>query len=82
MSTNTFPDLDQMSNPTSVVAEMIAKMVSTAPELASSYAKYHLKRDHWLGPSDTDQEGEPCFIAGEKGADKTDYVRIRQRTIR
>jgi len=57
---------------------MNAKMVEVAPELASQYARYPLKRDRWLGFSEKDPEGKPIFLPVDGNTDlKKDYVRGR-----
>ena len=55
--------------------EMNAKMANVAPELASEYARYPLKRKAWINPEGKTAKGEPCFIqANGKASMKMDYV--------
>ena len=62
------------------VEEINAFMVKFAPELQSSYAQYPLNRDRWYEPTETDLNGEPCYIpfgavgGGGGGQRKRDYV--------
>jgi len=52
-----------------------AKMVKFAPELASKYATWPLRRDRWYELNEVDEDGKPIFVAqATKGPDKDDYV--------
>lgn len=54
---------------------MNTKMAEVAPELASKYARYPMKRDRWLGLDEVDAEGKTIFAAGPKTEQvKKDYV--------
>eukprot|EP00563_Minutocellus_polymorphus_P000882 CAMPEP_0181033432 /NCGR_PEP_ID=MMETSP1070-20121207/7251_1 /TAXON_ID=265543 /ORGANISM="Minutocellus polymorphus, Strain NH13" /LENGTH=176 /DNA_ID=CAMNT_0023110853 /DNA_START=145 /DNA_END=675 /DNA_ORIENTATION=+ len=54
------------------------KMARVAPELASEFARYPLKRKMWVAPTGKTAKGEPCFIVGDEGSNgglmKIDYV--------
>uniref|UniRef100_A0A7S2URI4 Uncharacterized protein n=1 Tax=Attheya septentrionalis TaxID=420275 RepID=A0A7S2URI4_9STRA len=57
-------------------AETNTKMAKYAPELASSYAKYPLKRARWLPNGERGPKGEPLFLQAETANQgvKMDYV--------
>jgi len=65
-----------MSNDSAARARaMNASMVKFAPELASKYATYPLRRDKWLDFNDVDDDGKPAFVAqAQKGATREDYI--------
>lgn len=54
-----------------------AKMVEVAPELASPYARYPMKRERWSGLTENDPDGKPMFYPFDGTDMKPDYVRGR-----
>lgn len=55
--------------------DMNAKMKEVAPELASPYARYPMKRARWLGLTENDPDGKPMFCPVDGTDTKPDYVR-------
>jgi hypothetical protein len=57
------------------------KMVKVAAELASPYAHFPMRRQRWLGHSESTDNGAPIFVPGEKGMVKPDYVYCKQGPV-